>query len=168
MRRRARLALLALLVALGAGCAGRRAPAAPDPGRLAAALSGMIWPLPIPDHRPITSPYGRRGRRHHDGIDIDGRTGDTVYAARAGRVRHSGWRGGYGLAVVLDHGDGVTTLYGHASRLLAAAGQEVRRGEPIALIGATGEATGDHLHFEIAWAGYPLDPAPLLPRLRPR
>ena len=67
-----------------------------------------------------------------------------------------------------DPGGEVTTLYGHASALLVRAGERVARGQPIAVVGATGNATGDHLHFEIAWAGAVIDPAPLLPALRGR
>lgn len=161
-----------LLLALGlvaAACAPYRpASRTPPPRVLAAALSGMIWPLPIRAAREVTSPYGERGRRHHDGLDIDGRTGDPIHAAREGRVAFSGWMRGYGNTIVLAHDQGVTTLYGHASRLLVAAGDRVARGQPIALVGATGDATGDHLHFEVAWAGVPLDPDPLLPAVRPR
>lgn len=152
-----------------AGCAPSRPPAGPSPAELAdlaASLSGMLWPLPLTGPGPVTSGYGKRGRRHHDGVDIDGRTGDPVFAARDGRVLFSGWRNGYGNTVVLDHGRGVTTLYGHASELRVRVGERVERGQPIAMVGATGNARGDHLHFEIAWAGRVIDPVPLLPELR--
>lgn len=150
------------------GCAPALASRGPPPDELAASLSGMIWPLPLTGPEVVTSSYGERGRRHHNGVDIDGRTGDPVFAAREGMVLFSGWRNGYGNTVVLDHGRGVTTLYGHASALLVRAGEQVQRGQPIAVVGATGNARGDHLHFEIAWAGRPFDPAPLLPELRSR
>ena len=158
--------VLAGALALGlAACAPRPPAAAPSPRVLAGYLSGMIWPLPIHASAAITSPYRFRGRRHHDGVDIDGRTGDPVFAAKDGAVLFSGWKNGYGNTIVLDHGGGVTTLYGHASRLLARAGERVARGQIIALVGATGDARGDHLHFEVAWAGVPIDPSPLLPRV---
>lgn len=170
--RRPRAAARWLVLAAGASlaaCAPARPPrSGPAPEELATRLSGMIWPLPLTHGEAVTSTYGVRGRRHHDGVDIDGRTGDPVYAAREGRVLFSGWRNGYGNTVVLDHGGGVTTLYGHAAALLVRAGEGVGRGQPIAVVGATGNATGDHLHFEIAWAGAVVDPAPLLPALRRR
>lgn len=160
---------LCFALALGAqGCTTAPPPAGPSPEALAAHLSGMIWPLPVRAPGEITSPYGFRGRRHHDGLDIDGRTGDPVFAARDGRVVSSGWRRGYGLTVVLDHGGGITTLYGHNSHLLVPAGSQVQRGQQIARVGATGDARGDHLHFEVAWAGVALDPLPLLPRVAAR
>lgn len=146
-----------------AGCAlGRSAP--PPHVQLADHLSGLIWPLPVHAAAEVTSPYGARGRRHHDGLDIDGRTGDPVFAARDGRVQFSGWRNGYGHTVILDHGRGVTTLYAHNSALHVAAGDPVERGAVIASVGASGNASGDHLHFEVTWRGFPLDPRPLLPR----
>lgn len=154
------LAILLLLT----GCAHARQSAPPHVD-LADRLSGLIWPLPIVRAAEVTSPYGARGRRHHDGLDIDGRTGDPVFAARDGRVQFSGWRNGYGQTVILDHGRGVTTLYAHNSALHVSPGERVRRGSVIASVGATGDASGDHLHFEIAWRGFPLDPRPLLPRI---
>jgi len=163
--------LLVLTSLLAAGCApahARSAAPRPTPQELAVHLSGMIWPLPVARPGEVTSPFGERARRHHEGLDIDGRTGDPIYAARAGRVTFSGWKNGYGNTVVLDHGGGVSTLYGHASSLLVRAGATVERGERIALVGATGNARGDHLHFEVAWAGVPFDPTPLLPELARR
>lgn len=161
MRPTTALPLLLLL----AGCAHGRAAAPPPHLDLADRLSGFIWPLPVQRSAEITSDYGGRGRRHHDGLDIDGRTGDPVFAAADGRVRSAGWAGGYGHTVVLDHGRGVTTLYAHNSALHVVAGEPVRRGQVIASVGASGNASGDHLHFEVAWRGFPVDPRPLLPRL---
>jgi murein DD-endopeptidase MepM/ murein hydrolase activator NlpD len=151
-----------------AGCAAPVATRSPAPNtperRLAEALSGMIWPLPLTQDRAISSRYGVRGVRHHDGLDIRAGSGDPIHAARDGVVVFSGWMRGYGYLVILDHGHGVTTRYGHASELLVAVGRRVARGEPIARVGATGNATGNHLHFEVRWAGRPLDPTPLMPR----
>jgi murein DD-endopeptidase MepM/ murein hydrolase activator NlpD len=164
----------AALAALGiSACSPPVAPrSAPSPTvpheRIAAALSGMIWPLPVQGSREISSTYGVRGVRHHDGVDIRGGAGTPIHAARDGRVVFSGWMRGYGNIVILDHGEGVTTRYAHASQLIARVGDRVTRGQTIALVGATGNATGNHLHFEILWAGRAIDPALLLPRVSAR
>lgn len=163
-RGRTGVALLAGAL-LATGCAHLRPAGPPRHVELAEQLSGMIWPLPIARSAEVTSRYGPRDRRHHDGLDIDGVTGDPVHAARDGVVSFSGWMNGYGHTVVLDHGGGVTTLYGHNASLAVRAGQRVRRGERIAAVGASGNARGDHLHFEVAWRGYPIDPRPLLPAI---
>jgi murein DD-endopeptidase MepM/ murein hydrolase activator NlpD len=157
-----------LLISGVAACASTRPPPPPAAStQLAERLSGFIWPLPIAHPPSVTSPYGRRQHRHHNGVDIKGRTGDAIYAASAGRVRFSGWMNGYGYAVIIDHGGGVTTLYAHASALYVSAGDPIDRGQLLAAVGATGNASGSHLHFEIAWAGRAIDPVPLLPRLGP-
>jgi murein DD-endopeptidase MepM/ murein hydrolase activator NlpD len=154
------------------GCAGRSAPPAPRPAapveQLALTLTGFMWPLPLESARGLTSPFGLRGHRHHDGVDLRSRHGDPIFAARDGTVRFSGNRRGYGLTVILDHGNGVTSLYAHASQLYVRAGEVVSRGQVIAAVGATGNATGPHLHFEVAWVGVPFDPSWLLPRLTVR
>jgi murein DD-endopeptidase MepM/ murein hydrolase activator NlpD len=155
----------AILLAACAPVVGSRA-LSPDQA-LAAGLSGMIWPLPIEQAYRVTSPYGPRGRRHHDGLDIDGEQGDPIYAAREGRIAFSGWKNGYGQTVIIDHGRGVATLYGHTSARYVAAGEAVARGQVVAAVGTTGNARGSHLHFEVVWAGVPLDPRPLLPTIHP-
>jgi murein DD-endopeptidase MepM/ murein hydrolase activator NlpD len=142
--------------------------ASPAADRLAEHLSGFIWPLPLESAAGLSSPFGARGVRHHDGVDLRSRHGDPIFAAREGTVRFSGSMRGYGLTVILDHGGSVTTLYAHASELHVRAGETVARGQVIAAVGATGNATGPHLHFEVAWAGVPIDPALLLPRLAAR
>ncbi len=101
---------------------------------------------------------GFRGRYGHTGIDIDGDLGHPIYAAESGRVTSAGWRGGYGLAVMVDHGNGTTTLYGHASKLYVKAGQYVSRGQTVAAQGTTGRSTGVHLHFEVRRGGSYLNP----------
>ena len=120
-----------------------------------------IWPAP----GPITSPFG--GRRGHPGIDIDGVTGDPVVAAEAGTVVLAGAApsgySGYGNVVLIDHGGGIATLYAHLSRVDVAVGQPVQQGQQIGAIGATGAATGDHLHFEIRVDNKPSDPMAWLP-----
>jgi murein DD-endopeptidase MepM/ murein hydrolase activator NlpD len=85
-----------------------------------------------------------------------------VYATASGIVESAGWDGGYGYKVVLDHGNGYETWYGHNSRMLVSAGQAVRKGQEIAEIGATGFATGPHCHYEILLWGKPIDPTPFL------
>jgi len=134
--------------------------------QLGEALSGFIWPLPLQDARGLSSPFGERGSRHHDGLDLRARMGDPIRAVAPGRVMHAGWIRGYGETVILEHGEGVTTLYAHASELWVRPGEMVSRGQPIAAVGATGNASGPHLHFEVAWRGARIDPVPLLPRLR--
>jgi len=125
--------------------------------RLGSAVSiaqSFIWPA----RGRLTSRFGWRWTRHHDGIDIAAPYGTQIYAAKAGRVVFAGWYYGYGRAVIIDHGNGVSTLYGHASRLLVRVGAQVEAGALIALVGATGDATGPHLHFEIRVNGRPLNP----------
>lgn len=118
----------------------------------------LSWPA----RGVITSRYGWRYRRHHDGIDLASPRGTPIYAARAGRVAFAGWYYGYGRAVIIDHGGGLTTLYGHASKLLARTGQVVEQGQLIALVGCTGRCTGSHLHFEVRINRRAVNPLPYL------
>ena len=120
---------------------------------------GFIWPV----HGPITSPYGPRNGGFHTGIDIGCRTGTTIVAAKAGRVISAEWGGGYGNMVIIDHGNGVSTLYAHNSRLYVSQGQSVRRGQRISACGETGHATGPHCHFEVRINGQYTNPRPFLP-----
>lgn len=134
-----------------------------DPERplpFTASPSGFSWPLV----GEILSPFGAsRGGRKHQGIDIRGARGAPIHAARPGRVIASGHGGrGYGLRVVIDHGDGYRTVYAHADGLLVRIGDEVDEATPIARVGRTGNATSDHLHFEIRRDGTAVDPASLL------
>ncbi len=118
----------------------------PSPDRTGG--SGMIWPTAA---RRISQYFGhwRRGSRH-TGVDIAGPTGTAVYAANDGVVAVSGWNsGGYGNMIIIDHGGGLFTRYGHASKLLVKAGDTVKKGDVIMLIGSTGNSTGPHLHFEV-------------------
>lgn len=92
-------------------------------------------------------------RGMHDGLDIAAAMGTPIQASLGGTVAHAGWIKGYGNSVILDHGDGTTTLYGHASELLVKAGEKVARGLEIAKVGSTGHSTGPHLHFEVRRAG---------------
>lgn len=93
--------------------------------------------------------------------------GSPIAAARGGVVIFVGWRGAYGRLVILDHGEGLTTWYGHASRILVRVGQRVLQGETIALVGASGEVTGPNVHFEVRRNETPLDPWPFLTGARP-
>lgn len=111
----------------------------------------------------VSSPYGLRQGRPHEGMDIAADYGQPIRAAAAGRVVFAGPRGTYGLTVIIDHGNGWQTLYAHASQLLVSEGQEVAAGETVALVGSTGRSTGPHLHLEVRHHGIPLNPARYLP-----
>ena len=121
----------------------------------------MIWPT---DATAITSPFGSRthpifgSTRFHSGIDIGADYGDSVHAADGGVVISAGWLGGYGKAVIIDHGNGISSLYGHNSELLVSEGQSVRKGQVISRVGSTGDSTGPHLHFEVRQNGSPVNP----------
>ena len=128
---------------------------------LARSLSGFIWPA----RGVFTSGFGIRRhpifriRRMHTGQDIAAPYGTPVQAASDGRVIYTGWFGGYGKIVVVDHGDGVSTLYAHLSKILTRSGARLRRGEVVGRIGSTGYSTGPHVHFEVRVNGRPIDPA---------
>jgi murein DD-endopeptidase MepM/ murein hydrolase activator NlpD len=134
---------------------------APTPGG-----AGMFsWPVT----GTITSPFGWRsnpfggGPEFHQGLDIAAPTGTTVTAAATGTVIMAQWYGGYGNYILIDHGGGYSTGYGHLSAIYVSVGQAVQRGQAIGAVGSTGQSTGPHLHFEIRIAGKPVDPAPRLP-----
>lgn len=120
----------------------------------------MIWPL----GGPITSEYGWRthpiygNARYHSGIDIGGDYGMNIYAADSGTVTYSGWISGYGNTVIIDHGNGVSTLYGHNQSLTVSVGQNISQGDVIAHCGSTGNSTGPHCHFEVRVNGEPTNP----------
>lgn len=120
----------------------------------------MIWPL----SGPITSEYGWRthpiygNARYHSGIDIGGDYGMNIYAADSGTVTYSGWISGYGNTVIIDHGNGVSTLYGHNQSLTVNVGQNISQGDVIAHCGSTGNSTGPHCHFEVRVNGEPTNP----------
>ena len=122
----------------------------------------MLWPLP--SSRNITSPFGTRihpifkTKKTHHGIDIGAGMGSSIVAAKDGKVIIAGWQGGYGNAVIIDHGGGITTVYAHCSKLLVRVGQNVRMGEVIAKVGSTGYSTGPHLHFEVRKNGAVVNP----------
>ena len=99
---------------------------------------------------------------NHPRVDIPASTGTPIRACWSGTVRIAGWQGGYGNAVVLDHGGGVGTLYGHQSSIAVSVGQTVEAGQVIGFVGSTGNSTGPHLHFEVRLNGEPVDPAPYI------
>jgi murein DD-endopeptidase MepM/ murein hydrolase activator NlpD len=122
--------------------------------------AGSCQARPVPGD--ITSGFGPRDGGFHPGVDMDATYGEPIHACRGGTVVSAGWQGGYGNAVVIDHGGGMATLYGHQSRLGVSAGQQVNAGDVIGYIGSTGFSTGPHLHFEVRISGNPVDPAPYL------
>ena len=119
-----------------------------------------IWPCDgvlTSDFRYRINPVTGK-RAFHTGIDIGAPMYTKIYAPIDGTVVYSGWRGGYGNMVILDHGQGVTTRYAHSSKLLVKVGQQVKMGDKIALMGSTGQSTGSHLHYEIRVDGVAIDP----------
>lgn len=120
----------------------------------------MIWPI----SGPITSEFGWRthpisgDQRFHSGLDIGGDYGMPVHAAQSGTVTYAGWISGYGNTVILDHGGGITTLYGHNQSLAVSVGQSVSQGDVISYCGSTGNSTGPHCHFEVRQNGEPVSP----------
>ena len=129
----------------------------PPPASPRVARSSFDWPVP---GGRFLSGYGAPRRTHrHEGIDIGARRGQPVRAAAAGRVVYSGaTMRGYGKTIVIDHGDGYQSLYAHNDSLLVDVGRRVEHGEPIALVGRTGNASGEHCHFEIRQGDMPIDP----------
>ena len=120
-------------------------------------LRGFCMPT---TSRKVTSNYGRRWRKQHEGIDVKVYTGDTIRAAFDGKVRICKYnRGGYGYYIVIRHPNGLETLYGHLSKQIVKKDQIVRAGEPIGLGGNTGKSSGSHLHFETRLLGKPINPA---------
>ena len=115
--------------------------------------SGLIWPV----SGPITSGFGWRWGRMHEGIDIGAACGTPIHAAASGTVIYSGWMSGYGNFVVIDHGNGLATAYGHQSAIYVSGGS-VSQGQVIGAVGSTGHSTGCHLHFEVRVNGTPVNP----------
>ncbi|MGI9110783.1 MAG: peptidoglycan DD-metalloendopeptidase family protein, partial [Gaiellaceae bacterium] len=116
--------------------------------------SGYIWPA----HGVLTSSFGWRWGRMHEGIDIAVGSGTPVVSSAAGTVIVAGWLGGYGNLVVVDHGNGVSTAYGHNTGVAVGVGQAVAQGQLIAYSGNTGHSTGPHIHFEVRINGSAVDP----------
>jgi len=122
----------------------------------------------------LSSGYGQRrdpidgSSRFHAGLDVAAPEGSPILAAAPGIVRSAGRRGGYGNAIEIDNGRGISTLYGHACAVAVKAGDRVEAGQPIAFVGHTGRATGSHLHFEVREDGKPKDPNLALNRWQQR
>lgn len=129
----------------------------------------MVWPIAM-EGTYITSGYGNRLHpiqgvyKNHAGIDISGSNvnGAPVVAAADGVVTYAGWIGGYGNCIIINHGSGIVSLYGHGSETVATVGQVVKQGDIIMKVGSTGNSTGPHVHFEIRKNGEVLDPIPYL------
>lgn len=149
--------------AAAAAAAASGGSAAPKPG--SSSVSGFQWPI----SGRVGSGFGYRihpiygTRRLHTGIDMGASSGTPIAAAKAGTVIGASYRGGYGNAVVISHGGGISTLYAHQSKLNVSVGQEVSRGDIVGWVGSTGASTGPHLHFEVRANGSPVDPIPYLP-----
>lgn len=120
---------------------------------------GFVFPLPDKSWR-FGSPFG--DNRNHKGVDLCANEGTAIMAAAGGKVIYSGWRGGYGNCVEIDHGNGITTRYGHAIALYVSKGDYVEAGQVIAGVGNTGDSYGNHLHFEILEKNKAINPAPYL------
>lgn len=117
----------------------------------------IAW-TPMLDDITITSLFGQRWGRNHNGVDFDAETGDPVYAAYPGTITHAGWETGFGNLVIIDHGDGIETYYAHNSEVLVNEGDWVDAGGRIAYAGNTGRSFGSHVHFEVHVNGEPVEP----------
>ena len=121
--------------------------------------SAVRWPLVD----RVTSEYGPRWGRMHEGIDIAGSYGVSIYSAESGRVDFAGWIGGYGNTVIVDHGGGMSTLYAHMQDIAVWTGQTLSIGEVVGYVGNSGFSQGPHLHFEVRINGAPVNPRTYLP-----
>lgn len=109
------------------------------------------------------NPFGGRSYEFHPGMDIDGERGESVLAPASGKVIKAGWTGGYGNMIEVDHGNGLTTRYGHLSKIDVSIGDTVTRGQLIGFIGSTGRSTGPHLHYELRLNDKSVNPRHVLP-----
>ncbi|MEH1123420.1 M23 family metallopeptidase [Micromonospora sp. CPCC 206061] len=117
------------------------------------------WLLPLQEYQ-FTSPYGMRWGQLHAGVDLAAAEGTPYKAVADGTVKLAQYYGGYGYAVIVDHGNGVETIYGHSQKVLVKAGQTVKAGDTLGLVGNTGHSYGSHLHLEVHVNGEPRDPIP--------
>ncbi|MBO8159018.1 M23 family metallopeptidase [Thermosyntropha sp.] len=128
------------------------------------ALGTGVYTWPTPGYYSITSPFGMRfhpilqTRKLHTGVDIGAPMGANIVAADSGVVIYAGYNGGYGNMIIVDHGNGMSTLYAHMSRFVVGNGATVTKGQVIGKVGSTGFSTGPHLHFEVRKNGTPVDP----------
>ena len=127
---------------------------------------GGSWTLPV--HAPLSSPFGMRFHpilhrmELHTGDDLAASYGTPIHAAKGGTVLYAGWKTGFGNTIIIDVGNGLTTLYGHTSKMGVSPGEHVNAGQYIGNVGSSGWATGPHLHFEIRKNGSPINPMPYL------
>ncbi len=130
------------------------------PAAVGGGSGAMLWPMA----GPVTSEFGWRvhpitgTQKFHSGVDIGGDYGQPIAAAQGGTVEYAGWISGYGNAVIISHGGGISTLYGHCQSLAVGVGQQVSQGEIVAYCGSTGNSTGPHCHFEVRQGGEPISP----------
>ena len=130
------------------------------PAAVGGGSGAMLWPM----SGPVTSEFGWRvhpitgTQKFHSGVDIGGDYGQPIAAAQGGTVEYAGWISGYGNAVIINHGGGISTLYGHCQSLAVGEGQQVSQGETVAYCGSTGNSTGPHCHFEVRQGGEPISP----------
>lgn len=133
--------------------------------------SGGRFGMPVANYKRLSSGFGYRkhpiggGTKMHKGIDFSANKGTRILSADSGVVTFSGWKGGYGYCIVVDHQNGYETLYGHCSKLIADVGDNVRRGDLVAQVGSTGASTGNHLHFEVHKNKTPINPTQFFPNL---
>lgn len=135
-------------------------------GNIVANVGAGRFAIPVANFKKLSSAFGYRkhpiggGSKMHKGIDLSANKGTRILAADAGTVTWSGWKGGYGYCIIINHHNGYETLYGHCSKLIADVGDNVRRNDLVGEVGSTGASTGNHLHFEIHKNGTPVDPEP--------
>ncbi len=136
------------------------------PERVAISISPMrqswqfgIWPV----SGTVSSPFGPRDGKIHEGLDVAAEEGTEIYCVKDGVVDFAGAKGTYGNVVIIHHSDGLKTLYAHASEILVSEGERVSQGQAIARVGSTGRSTGPHLHFEVRVGEDKLDPVECLP-----
>lgn len=134
--------------------AQQRSTPSTSPGDTTPSHAGFIWPV----SGPVTSSFGWRWGRMHEGIDIGVSAGTPIHAAASGTVIYCGWMEGYGNLVVVDHANGLATAYAHQSAIAVTCGQGVVQGQVVGYVGSTGHSTGPHLHFEVRVNGSPVDP----------
>lgn len=139
-------------------------PSEVDPSPIAEQPPQSSWHRMV-DEVSLTSLFGPRWGRLHNGIDLGGSHGTPIYAVQSGVVTKADWSGGFGKLVVIDHGNGVESYYAHASAMHVSPGDEVEGGQHIMDMGNTGFSFGDHLHFEVHVDGEPVDPVPFLDEL---
>ncbi|WP_051542053.1 M23 family metallopeptidase [Clostridium lundense] len=117
---------------------------------------------PILSRGTVSSGFGERWGRMHNGIDIAAPLGTPIHCVSSGKVIYSGWEDGYGNVIKIDNGNNMVTIYGHCSKLIAKKGSSVKKGEKIGEVGSTGRSTGPHVHFEVRKNGVPQNPEPYL------